>query len=265
MTMVLLIILTVILISLLVAYVKNWIDRTFMGLVGIATIISAIFAVAVFIKPLAEFPQKLKPANVRVPESTPTPPVTTPSRTPEPTLFPTITKGEKRLNQLKKLLNRDITTYPNKSNVTFVIDAAKTESGFSPENTLYHQLRSEKIYIINLFKEDQFKSMGFFQEIYNGNTEILKQADAFPKVDYILLGKLNYSFRKGTVDRDLVSCDINFSFKIINKNAEIIRSDSLNVTGPGFSEDTALERGLEILSETYSDRILKPMFHGRRL
>lgn len=238
--------------------IKKWIDRTFMGLVGIATIISAIIAVAVFIKPLAELPQKLKPANVPAPEPTPTPPFSTPSRTLEPTPLLSIKKEEKRLSELKALLNRDITTYPNKSNVAFVIDAAKTKSGFLPENTLYNQLRSEKIHIIiNLFKEEQFKSTGFFKEIYNGNTEILKQVDAFSKIDYILLGKLNYSFKKGAVDSDLVSCDINFSFKIINKNAEIIRSDNISVVGPGFAEDAALERGLEILAEKYSDRILK--------
>jgi len=38
---------------------------------------------------------------------------------------------------------------------------------------------------------------------------------------------------------------------------EIIKSDSISVIGPGFSEDAALKRGLEMLTEKYSDRIFK--------
>jgi len=44
---------------------------------------------------------------------------------------------------------------------------------------------------------------------------------------------------------------------VINKNGDIVKSDSVDVVGPGFSEDAALERGLEMIAERYSDRIIK--------
>ncbi len=237
-------------IVLFVAHRKQWISpRTFNGLVGIATIIATLATLSVFILPPAELPKESLPTNIAVPEPTPV----LPNKKSIDVIGQDI-----RLSELKTLINRDITTYPNKSNVAFVMDSAKTKNGFSPENTLYNLLRSEKIHIIiNFFKEEGFKSKGFFKEIYDGNTEILKRANALSKIDYIVLGKISYSFRKGAVDSDLVSCDINFSYKIINKNAEIVRSDNISVIGPGFSEDAALERGLEILAEKYSDRILK--------
>ena len=166
---------------------------------------------------------------------------------------------ELRLNEFKTLINKEITTQIGKPNVAVVIESRKTEGGFSPENSLYNLLKAEGVNtIFNLFKEESFKAKGFFREIYDGNTELLKQADALSNIDYLILGKLNYSFSKGAgIDKDLVSCNIIFSYKIINKNTEVVKSDSISVIGPGFSEDTAIQRGLEILSEKYSDRILK--------
>ena len=138
-----------------------------------------------------------------------------------------------------------------------VIESKRTESGISPENALYNHLRTERAnIIINLFKEESFKAKGFFREIYDGDTELLRQTDALSKIDNLILGRLSYSFQKGA-DKDLVSCNINFNYKVINKKGDIIRSDSISVIGPGFSEDAALERGLEMLAEKYSDRIFK--------
>lgn len=166
-----------------------------------------------------------------------------------------------RLQEFKSLINKGVNIQIGKPNVAMVIESRKTESGVSPENTLYNLLKSDKVNIIlNLFKEEPFKSKGFFREIYDGNTELLREADALSKIDHLILGRLNYSFQKGAgMDRDLVSCNINFSYKIINKNAGVIKSDNISVVGPGFSEDAALERGLEILSEKYSERILTPV------
>jgi len=166
---------------------------------------------------------------------------------------------ERRLQELKSLINKGINIQSGKPNVAIVIESRKTESGVSPESTLYDLLKTDKVnMILNLFKEELFKSKGFFREIYDGNTELLKEADAMSKIDYLILGKLNYSLQKGSgIDRDLISCNINFSYKIINKNAEVIKSDNISVIGPGFSEDAALERGLEMLSEKYSNRIFK--------
>jgi len=172
---------------------------------------------------------------------------------------PEINEKEKRLNELKPLINRNISTYQGKPNVAIVIEAKSTEKGISHEEKMYNFLKSDRANIIyNLFKEKLFKSEGFFGEIYEGNTEILTQVDALSGVNYLILGRLNYSFRKGAaIDKELVSCDINFSYKVISKNAEVIKVDSINVIGPGFSEDAALTKGLEIISEKYFNNLMK--------
>ncbi len=172
---------------------------------------------------------------------------------------PIVDEKERRLKEFKALINKNITPQSGKPNVAIVVESSRTGSGVSPENVFYTLLKAEKVNIIlNLFKEESFKTKGYFREIYERDTSLLKQAGALSKIDYLILGKLNYSFQKGTgIDRELVSCNLNLTYKIINKNAETIKSDSIRVIGPGFSEDAAIERGLEILSEQYSERILK--------
>ncbi len=169
-------------------------------------------------------------------------------------------QGQEVPKEFALLINRDIPIRVGKSNIAIVIKSRKDEKGFTPENSLYSLLRTEKVnLIVNLFKEKSFKAKGFFREIYDGNTDLLRQAKALSKIDFLILGELSYSFQKDSkIDSDLISCNINFSYKTLNKNAEIIKSDTVSVIGPGFSENAALGRGLEILAEQYSDKILTP-------
>ena len=172
-----------------------------------------------------------------------------------------IDEKERRQNDFKTLINREITAHPSLPNVALIIESKKTETGISPEDILYNLLRTEKVnVIINIFREGLFKSKGFFKDIYDGSTELLTQSDALSRIDCLILGRLNYSFTKREeIDRNLISCNINFSYKVIGKKGNMIRSDSISVTGPGFSKDAALERSLEMLAEKYSDRIIKPV------
>ncbi|MHB8173187.1 MAG: hypothetical protein ACYDFU_01850 [Nitrospirota bacterium] len=184
----------------------------------------------------------------------------TPAPAPITVAAPKVNEEERRKQELKSLMN-PIAVSPGKPNMVLVIEATSTKNGTSPENTLYGLLKGEQKkanVVTNLFDEQQFKAKGLFADIYGGDTNLLRQTGALSKVDYLILGKLKYTFQKGGdgLDSDLVSCSINFSYKVINKNAEITRSDTLHVVGAGFSEDAALERGLEILSEKYSEKIL---------
>lgn len=167
----------------------------------------------------------------------------------------------RRGDEFKSLINRGLTTHPGKTNVAMIIESPKSESGTIPEAALYRSLKTDRVHVvINLFKEELFKSKGFFREIYDGNTDLLSQTDALSKIDYLILGKLNYSFRKGSeIDKDLVSCNINFNYKVINRNCNVVRSDNISVVAPGFTNDAAMERGLEILSEKYSERIFSSL------
>jgi hypothetical protein len=169
---------------------------------------------------------------------------------------------EMRLNEFKALINRGVTTYPDKPNIAIVIESRRIEGGVSPENTLYNLLRTEKVNIIvNLFKEESFKAKGYFREIYDGDSEILRQANALMNIDYLILGKLDYVFQRGGIDKDYVSCNITFSYKVIDKKSNIVNVDSINIIGPGFSQNAALKRGLELIAENYRERIIRSNYN----
>ncbi|MBI4651302.1 hypothetical protein HY745_08480 [Candidatus Desantisbacteria bacterium] len=165
---------------------------------------------------------------------------------------------DKRFNDFISLLNETLVIHSDKKNIAMIIDSKKTEAGFSPENALYNLLRTDKINIVlNLFKENLFISKGFFKEIYEGDTEFLKESNALLKIDSLIIGMLTYSFRKSVVaDTNLISCDVVFTFKVIDKNGDIAKSNSIRVTGAGFSEDGALNQGIKMLAEKYPDKIL---------
>jgi len=173
---------------------------------------------------------------------------------------PEMSERERRLIEFKSLISQSVMTSPDKPNVAIVIESLRSESGLSPEDTLVNLLKREGINIIEHYFKEGFKTKGYFKEIYGGSTEILKHSEALSKIDCIIIGRINYTSRKGSqIDRDLVSCNINFNYKVINKKGDIVKSDSLVVVSPGFSEDAALERGLEMLAERYSDRIMRPV------
>lgn len=163
-----------------------------------------------------------------------------------------------RLDVFKSLLNK-VSAFRGKTNVAVVIDSEQLESGFSPQTKLYNLFSGGRLNIIeNLFNEKEFIDKGFFQEIYSGNTELLIKSDALRNIKYLLLGKISHSFKKqGQVDADLITCPINFSYKIIGQDGSIVSSDNIRIAGAGFTEDGAFERGLEMLVEQYFDKIFK--------
>lgn len=171
---------------------------------------------------------------------------------------PEIDEKERRLIEFKSLVNQNAAIYPDKVNVAVVIDSLHTGGGLFPGNKLVTLLKKDNVNLLDHYFKEAFKTKGYFKEIYEGDTEILGQSGVLSKIDYIIIGKIDYKFKKGLeIDKDLVSCNVNFTYKIINKKGEILKSDNINVVGPGFSEEAALLRGLEMIAEKYSETILK--------
>jgi hypothetical protein len=124
----------------------------------------------------------------------------------------------------------------------------------SLEKALLNQLKISKGIFINNYFKNNFYTSGYFDKIYSGDTNLLTDAGVFTQINYLILGQMTYSFRKSnTLNEELISCDINFGYKILNKNASVISSDNISVIGPGFTEELALGRGIEILAKKYSE------------
>ena len=168
-------------------------------------------------------------------------------------------RNEQRLSAFRAVLN-PIRLAANKRNIAILIDTAGSTSAIAPDQALYGHLKLDQINLItDLFRHDVI-ARGYFNNIYQGDKELCKLATSASRIDALILGRLTYSFRKGAPsDNDLVSCDITLSCKVINHDGDVTGSDSFRIVGPGFSNEAALERAIELLAEQFTQRILKPL------
>jgi hypothetical protein len=208
--------------------------------------------------------EKAKVAQVPGPGGVPAPPAVSGAGVPR--VFPgaaerarpVISERQRRLDEFKALINPAVRRSPGKTSVALVIDAAPLTSGLSPDLAFYGSLRSDRAtFVNNLFRLDLLKAKGFFNDIYQGDQALLQTAASLSGVDYIVLGRLNCSLRRSSsVEASLISCDLNLSCRVANRDGAIIHTDGLSAVGAGFTDEAALENGLRVLSATFAERIL---------
>jgi hypothetical protein len=166
-------------------------------------------------------------------------------------------KQRDRLDQFRLLVNsRNSSPSSNSRNIAILINGPVVTGNLSPVEAFYGQLRSGDVHFItDLFRHDVF-SRGYFDDMYQGNQEMLRIAINSMHVDGLVLGRISYTFRKDTtVDSQLISCDMGLSYKVFNRSGDIAQDDSFQVIGPGFSESAALERAVQILANQFSGRM----------
>ena len=165
-------------------------------------------------------------------------------------------KEESRLALFKSGVSDNFVTYRGMINVAILVESLGETKG---KDVLYGHLKSNKInFITTFFQEDLILKNGFFYEIYNGKTDLLKKSDVMSKIDYLVIGKLNLSFKRGTeLDNKLIVCNSSMSYKVVNKFSELFSRDNISTVGPGYSEEAALNRSMEILTEKLIGNIMK--------
>ncbi|MBX2975942.1 MAG: hypothetical protein KF721_07390 [Ignavibacteriaceae bacterium] len=154
------------------------------------------------------------------------------------------------LSVFNSTINREIVSTNNMSKIAVVIESSNNNYS-TIENDFLSKLESN--IILNNYFKNTFKSKGYFDKIFLGETTLLSKSKVFSNVNYVALGRINYSFRTNTtLDKDLISCDINLSYKIFNRHGVIVDSNVINAVGPGFSEDLSLKQAIKIIAEKYS-------------
>jgi len=162
-----------------------------------------------------------------------------------------------QVSQINNLINRNVTFSSNKKNVAIIIEASNSDYSVLVEQFWVSLLKSNKINFISNYLGHEFKSKGFFDRIYSGDGSLLKNSNVLSIIDYLYLFKEEHSVRKSSnISNNLISCDIRLSYKLFNKNGSLVSSNVFTAIGPGFSEDNALKRGLEIISENHMTEII---------
>ncbi|MCB9284735.1 MAG: hypothetical protein H6563_11720 [Lewinellaceae bacterium] len=105
---------------------------------------------------------------------------------------------------------------------------------------------------IGLFRSSFIKKSGF-QELREGNSDILEKLGLESYTDYVALGTIDYSFRDGTLVDGTIVCTITLKMDILSTSSQsIFKSFSISsINGNGATEDQAKENAFQKVLNTY--------------
>ena len=91
-----------------------------------------------------------------------------------------------------------------------------------------------------------------FQELFEGNSEIIGKLKLNKHADYVAIGKISYSIRKGTsVDATFV-CTVSLNMNIISANQKgLVKSFTCSANGNGATEGQAKEYAIDKFLNKY--------------
>lgn len=92
----------------------------------------------------------------------------------------------------------------------------------------------------------------YLSELRNANSQVLDMLNLNTHVNFIALGKISYSFRKGTLGVQTIICIANIEMSIISANQKTLNNSfSFFVNGNGVSKSQAREEALRKLVNKY--------------
>jgi len=120
--------------------------------------------------------------------------------------------------------------------------------------------------IANIYKEtgrtgktgllkSSFIDKSGFQELLHGNSEIIERLKLSSHTDYIALGKIQYTMRKGSLVDGTIVCTASLTMTIISATQKsILKSFSCSSNGNGVTENQAQEEATQkLISKYYND------------
>jgi len=91
-----------------------------------------------------------------------------------------------------------------------------------------------------------------FQELFEGNSEIIDKLQLNKHTDYVAIGKISYSIRKGTLVDATYVCTVSLTMNIISANQKsLANSFTCSAIGNGATEDQAKEYAIDKLLNKY--------------
>lgn len=195
------------------------------------------------------------PARAKPPASTPTP---TPPEPPAKETPPPLSEREQRIQELRSLLNPGAAPPSARPTVALALRAPR-DAPFSAALQLQRELRGAGAVVTTRYFTPAFLESAFFDELFAGATDLLRDSDLLAEVDYALLATLQTTYHAGsTLSRRTVSCELYVTYTLIERSGRQIAASELRVVGAGFSESQALRRTLEMLAEGHAAELLGP-------
>jgi len=124
------------------------------------------------------------------------------------------------------------------NDISSKIASIYSDQGFSVSNSLF---------TTSFIKSD------YLSELQNSSSEVIDMLNLNARSKYVVIGKINYSFRNGTLSTGTTICNAKISVDIISVNLKSTKKDfTISVNGNGVSESQAKENAQQLLINKYS-------------
>jgi hypothetical protein len=133
-----------------------------------------------------------------------------------------------------------------------VLVTASGSYGKTAEEMATGRLRSDRFQFVTV-RPSLVKD---FNKVYDGELTVVKELMKQTETTGVLVGRISYTFRPNQF-QDLLTCDIVFSYKLLDANGKVIESDALLVHGAGFSEIGAIDVAIDHLSQILKEKLGK--------
>lgn len=152
------------------------------------------------------------------------------------------------IEDFSSYINRSITNSSDITNiaVTVVDELGNISSSISSSiASIYNQSGNQSN--TGLIRSSFIHKSGF-QELFEGNSEIIDKLKLYNHADYIAIGKISYSYRNGNLIEETFVCTISLNINIISSNEKhLYKSITLSAIGNGVTEYQSKEYAIEKL------------------
>jgi hypothetical protein len=165
---------------------------------------------------------------------------------------------DSRLSQLRALF-RPIVTDAKNVNIALVVmcDSKSVDCDLVAEKLLSGlQSAAPKIVFLPNYCTPDFVDKGYFEKAYHGDASAIIDVAGLSPIDYLLLCKVKAVTAASPTVQDLFTSRIDLGFLLLDKVGRQENRGSFEVASPGLSEESSMNRGIEMLTRAHSPQIL---------
>ncbi len=176
-----------------------------------------------------------------------------PASTPTNTRVYTENTSQERSENYSDYINPSVTNNPSNTNVTVTIVDENGNIASSISSSIAQIYTQSGNNGSSGLLRSSFTHKSGFEELIEGNSEIINNLKLSNYTDYAAIGKIRYSFRKGTLADGTIICNVSLSMSIISSiQKTITKSFSYSVIGNGVTETQAKEHAVQKLIDKYN-------------
>jgi len=168
--------------------------------------------------------------------------------------------SDKNTQPLQVVMNEDYSNDLNKSNtntneyidVSVTIINSNKDLEQSVSSAIADIYRNTGKKVNNDLIRSDFIRKSAFEKLFEGNTNLIQKLNLFNYTDYLVLGKLNYTFKQGKLVNNTIICNATLDISIISLPYMLKSSFKVQGKGNGTSESQAQDYALNDLFTNYS-------------